>query len=115
MHYYLLTDISENAYSDPKVLKFFLERYLWYQKHLTWTSKVAVPGDRPAGTASAFRYCSEGKKRGFPGDWSMSAILEFNKFLLIISKNTRDTDYTGEQAEAYTYSAFEILTSNLGR
>lgn len=45
----------------------------------------------------------------------MSAIIELNKLLLIISKNTRDTDNTGEQAEAYTYSAFKILTSNLGR
>lgn len=63
---------------------------------------MGVHWDRPAGAASALRYYSESKK-DFPRDWSVSAIPELkNIFLPVISNNTKDTDYTGEHAEAYT-------------
>lgn len=59
-------------------------------------------------------------KRFFRGlKFSVISEINKNKFLLVIKNkthtHTRDTDYTGEQAKAYIYSGFKILTSNLGR
>lgn len=106
MHYYLLGNVSEDASAAPQMPKSFQDRCLWYQKYLTLTSKVVMNGDTRGQSfraASALRYYSESKK-GFSVERSVSAVPELDKniFLLVISNNTKDTDYTREHAEAYT-------------
>lgn len=88
-------------------------------EHMTLTANIVTGRDTgtPAGAGSAFRDCSESKKEVFL-EIRVPAIPQLNKnklLVIIFLKNMKDSDHPGEQAEAYTYYDFRILTSSLGK